>query len=58
MKDVLIEARNWAQEMRNTPGNNCLERAQFTCQVWNLDQMIKITDLVERTWHQLHNRQK
>jgi hypothetical protein len=58
IKDILTETRDWAQQMRDAASNNCLERAQFTCQTWNLDQMIKIVDTVERAYNWLRDKQR
>lgn len=57
-KDILTETRDWAQELRDTPDNNCFERVQYTYQTWNLDQIIKITDVIERACDRLHNKQR
>ena len=58
IKDTLTETRDWAQEMRDAADNNCLERAQFTCQVWNLDQMIKISNAIEHAYDWLRSKQR
>ena len=58
IKDTLTETRDWAQQMRDSAGDNRLERAQFTYQAWNLDQMIKIVDTVERAYNWLRGKQR
>ncbi|MBE6457120.1 MAG: hypothetical protein IKA25_02280 [Alphaproteobacteria bacterium] len=58
IKDILTETRNWAQEMRDTSGHDCIARAQFTCQIWNLNQMIKLINGIERMCHNVHNKQR
>ena len=57
-KDILIETRNMAQEMRRRSDNDCLERVQTACQVWHLDQMIKIAGGIEHICHKLKQKQK
>ena len=57
-KDILTETRDWAQQMRDAAGNNCIERAQYTCQVWNLDQMIKIGNAIEHAYNWLRDKQR
>ena len=58
IKDILTEARDCAQEMRDTYGHNCIARAQFTCQIWNLNQTIKLINGIERMCKNVHNKQR
>lgn len=58
IKKILTETRDWAQEMRDAAGNNRIERAQYTWQVWNLDQAIKITSAIAHVYNRLCNKQR
>ncbi len=44
IRTILQETRDDVLHMKRNAGNNWLERAQFTCQLWNLDRMIDIAN--------------
>ena len=58
IKDILIETRDWAQEMQDAAEKNCLARAQYSCQIWNLGQMIKFIDGIEHLRDRWRRKQR
>ena len=58
IKDTLTETRDWAQEMKKSTRQYPLLHMQFAGQVWNLDQMIKISNAIERAYNRLRGKQR
>ncbi len=51
IRTILQETRNELYQMKCDAGQNWLERAQYACQLWNIDRMIDIADGISK----LHN---
>ena len=57
-RDILQEAHNTVSEFKVNSTNNRLEQFQYTCQLWNLNQMIRFVDFIAHMHNHTPNKQK
>lgn len=58
IKQALTEAKEIADEFKNTHSDDCFARAHCSCQSWILGKMIRITDTLIRARRDTQNKQK
>ncbi|MBQ8042308.1 MAG: hypothetical protein IJ273_03160 [Alphaproteobacteria bacterium] len=46
--EILQDTYKWAEDLKNAPDNNCIERAQYSYQTWILKQMLKVANAISR----------
>ncbi|MBQ4130093.1 MAG: hypothetical protein IJD69_01825 [Alphaproteobacteria bacterium] len=46
--EILQDTYEWAEDLKNAPDNNCIERAQYSYQTWILKQMLKVANAISR----------
>ena len=49
-KETLINARDWVSDMRDSSCSP-LERARYSCQLWNMNQILNAIKFVEKLKH-------
>ena len=48
LKKTILDTRNWAADMRDSSKSSPLDYAQFSCQLWNLNQILKVVEIFEK----------
>ncbi len=48
LKKTIEETRDWATHMRNSSKSSPWDYAQYSCQVWNLNQILKAIEIFEK----------
>ena len=57
-RKILEETRDDVLHMKRNAGNNWMERAQYTCQLWNLDRMLDIANGIHKLRNRIRNKQR
>lgn len=57
-RKILEETRDDVLHMKRNAGNNWMERAQYTCQLWNLNRMLDIANGIHKLRNRIRNKQR
>lgn len=58
LKDSLIEAKEWLQSVKDTPGQDLLTRMNTSYRLWNLEKIINTVSHLERIQNCTKNKQR
>ena len=57
-RKILEETRDDVLHMKRNAGNNWMERAQYTCQLWNLNRMLDIANGIHKLRNRIRSKQR
>lgn len=57
-RDILQETRDTIYDIKQDTHNSKLDRIHYSCQLWNLDQLLKFTDRINSLCKRKHNKQR
>ncbi len=57
-RKILEETRDDVLHMKRNAGDNWMERAQYTCQLWNLNRMLDIANGIHKLRNRIRNKQR